>query len=148
MTAVDIYAWEVVDEADDIDREYHNLNERLTTRFDRNHYNLIHSRCVGPGIKTDRWRQYIRDMHHLLKRGGWAQLTEFLYHIQSDSGLLNDDEHPVRKWSDANKIAMERGNRNYAAARHLKQWMQEAGFRHVRQQIYNIPIGQWHMGEW
>lgn len=125
----------------------YNLNDRLNDPevFQRNAYDLIHSRFVGPGIKATRWASYIRDMKMLLRPNGWAQMTEYYPNIQSWSGRLTD-QSALTTWYKTYASAMERSNRNPRVGQRLQQYMIDAGLRDVGGTIYHMPIGGWNPG--
>ena len=56
--------------------------------FPSNHFDLVHSQMVAGGIHANRWRDYVRDMHRVLRPGGWCQLVEIYFNAQSDNGSL------------------------------------------------------------
>lgn len=147
----------------------HDLNRTIPPRHDDTvhdaSYDFVHSQCVGLGINANRWgrmerdrgrretRGYVADLYRLLRRGGRAQLVEYSYLIQSDAGLLGEDDD-VWKWSQRLKDSMDpprRGeqgriganNRDWTAARSLKARMEAAGFVGVTSTPYRLPIGSW-----
>ncbi|KAK0650642.1 Secondary metabolism regulator laeA [Lasiodiplodia hormozganensis] len=143
ITAVDVYPTNELpdDQPDNLWIEAWDLNQTLTPTYKPNEYDLIHSRLVAPGIKRDRWPRYIRDIVKLLKRGGWVQMAEFYYIIQSDSGRLTD-EHALMQWSNGYRHTMER-DRDPRIGRHLGQLMRSAGLTDVQEVTYRMPIGGW-----
>ncbi|KAF2094054.1 S-adenosyl-L-methionine-dependent methyltransferase [Rhizodiscina lignyota] len=145
VTAVDIWHADLPDQPDNLDCEHWNLNDPLTPTYKRDHYDFIHSRCVSPGIKKDRWRSYVRDIYRLLRRGGWAQLVEYYFIVQSDNGRINDD-NPISQWGTCYRRSME-GDRDPRAGRHIRQLMRDSGFSDVQEQIFHVPIGSWHNDE-
>lgn len=146
MTAIDIYPV-LIDQPPNLTLFGYNLNDRLNDPevFQRNAYDIIHSRFVGPGIKASRWSSYLRDMRMLLRSNGWVQLTEYYPNIQSSSGRLTDSSALVR-WYSAYVSAMERANRNPRVGQRLQHYMTEAGLRDVSGTIFNLPIGGWDPG--
>ena len=145
MTAIDIWPAELAEEPENLERELWNLNERLTPTYKTNHYDLIHSRCVAPGIEKDRWRGYIRDLVRLLKREGWLQMVEYYYIVQSDSGLLTDD-HALQQWGQVYRGAMEQ-DRDPRIGRTLAEKMRAAGLHDIHSRTFHIPIGNWSDGK-
>ncbi|KAF2145231.1 uncharacterized protein K452DRAFT_316320 [Aplosporella prunicola CBS 121167] len=143
VTAIDLYpAAELPDDQpDNLECEAWDLNQTLTPTYKPNYYDLVHSRLVAPGIKKERWRTYLRDIFRLLKRGGWVQMAEFYYIIQSDSGMLTD-EHALMQWSNAYRHITER-DRDPRIGRHLGQMMRTAGLADVQEVTYRMPIGGW-----
>ncbi|KAJ9635888.1 hypothetical protein H2201_000119 [Coniosporium apollinis] len=141
VTAVDIFPADVDDQPENLDFEVWDLNRTLTPTYDPNHYDLIHSRFVAPGIKRDRWPSYVRDLARLLKRNGWVQLVEYYYIIQSDSGLLTDN-HALQQWGNAYRQCME-GERDPRIGRRLPELLRTAGLVDVQERSFRMPIGGW-----
>jgi len=123
------------------------LNEPLTSTYRSNSFDLIHSRCVGPGIKKSRWSSYIRDLARLLRRGGWVQMVEYYYNIQSDSGRLTDN-HAMHRWGVTYRRTMEYIDRDPRIGRSLADKLRNAGLHDVHARTFQMPIGPWPTGEY
>ncbi|ORY00663.1 S-adenosyl-L-methionine-dependent methyltransferase [Clohesyomyces aquaticus] len=145
VTGVDIYPVLIADQPDNLYLYGYNLNERLNDPevFERNAYDLVHSRFVGPGIKKSRWRPYIRDMKSLTRPGGWIQLVEYYLNIQSESGRLTSSS-ALRRWWEAYSRALEDSNRSPRFGQRLQEHMTEAGLRDVGGVVLHLPVGAWH----
>jgi hypothetical protein len=146
VIAIDIYPATLPESSDNLEQQIWNLNDTLTGTYERDHYDLVHSRCVGPGLTRNRWRSYVRDLSRLLCRNGWLQVAEYYYNIQSDNGRLTE-EHALHKWGAVYRGASEALDRDPRVARTLKQLFEQAGLRDVREQVFRVPIGGWHPGE-
>lgn len=146
MTAIDIYPAVLPESSDNLEQQIWNLNDTLAGTYERNHYDLIHSRCVGPGITRSRWRNYVRDLSKLLCRNGWLQVAEYYYNVQSDNGRLTEN-HALHKWGTLYRGAQEALGRDPRVARNLKQQLVEAGLSNVREHLFRVPIGGWHLGK-
>jgi hypothetical protein len=133
------------DEPDNLTIEVWNLNSSLTDAYDSRSYDLIHSRFVAGGILKDRWPSYVKDLRRLLVKGGWVQMIEYNFIIQSDAGLLMED-HAIQQWQTVYKWYMDQ-NRDCRSGRSLAQWMRTAGLHDVEEYIYSVPIGAWKTGE-
>lgn len=142
---MDIYPAELPDEPDNLECEIWNLNHRLTDAYGRDTYDLVHSRCVAPGIEKDRWSGYIRDLARVTARGGWVQCAEFYYNIQSDSGRLEEHDS-LYQWGKLYREAIEI-DRDPRVGRVLGDKMRRAGLHDVHTRTFNIPIGGWPTGE-
>ncbi|KAL0261718.1 hypothetical protein SLS55_003148 [Diplodia seriata] len=139
VTAIDVYPTNELpdDQPDNLEIEAWDLNQTLTPTYKPNEYDLIHSRLVAPGIKRDRWPRYIRDIVRLLKRGGWVQMAEFYYIIQSDSGLLTD-EHALMQWSNGYRHTMEQDRDPRADPR--LQWVGQQNLENVGAMLDSLAI--------
>ncbi|KAF2661943.1 S-adenosyl-L-methionine-dependent methyltransferase [Lophiostoma macrostomum CBS 122681] len=144
VTGIDIYPILIADQPSNLFLFGYNLNDRLNDPevFERNAYDLIHSRFVGPGIKANRWASYVRDMKALMKPNGWLQMVEYYPNIQSWSGRLTS-QSALTRWYQAYVSAMERSNRNPRIGQRLQSYMTEAGLRDVGGSILHLPIGGW-----
>lgn len=137
----------VADQPDNLTLCGYNLNDRLRDPevFQSRAYDLIHSRFLSQGIKSNRWTSYIHDMRLLLRPGGWVQLVEYYPLIQSDSGRLTD-QAAVRRWWQSYEASMRRLNRDPRIGRRLKDILTQDGYRDVVVEVQHLPIGGWHSG--
>ncbi|KAI4614694.1 uncharacterized protein J4E87_009495 [Alternaria ethzedia] len=147
VTALDIFPMQM-DRPENLDLVAHNLNDPLRDPeiFKANHYDLIHSRFVFPGIKSGRWNGYIRDMRLLLRPGGWVQIMEYLPIIQSHNGRLTD-QNAVRRWWQEYQGAMADMDRDPRIGRRLKRLLLDNRYRDVNVDIVQLHIGDWSKNE-
>lgn len=145
VTAVDIYPARLPEEPDNLAIEIWDLNHSLIPAYTPGSYDLIHSRFIAGGIKKNRWRSYVRELSRLLQRGGWLQMVEYHFIIQSDSGLLTD-AHAIQQWQNAYKWYMEQ-EKDPRVGRRLSQLMRDAGLDSIQEYTYRLPIGSWPTGE-
>lgn len=147
MTGIDIFPLLVADQPDNLTLCGYNLNERLRDPdvFQARAYDLVHTRFVSPGIKSNRWASYVGDIKLLLKPGGWVQMTEYYPLIQSDNGRLTEAA-AVRRWWLAYESSMGRLNRDPRVGRRLQHLLSDKGFRDVKVDVERLPIGGWHTG--
>ncbi|KAF2636803.1 S-adenosyl-L-methionine-dependent methyltransferase [Massarina eburnea CBS 473.64] len=145
VLGIDIYPSILPEQPDNLDLSGYNLNDRLNDAglFERNAYDLVHSRFVGQGVKNSRWPSYVQDIRRLLKPGGWLQMMEYYPNIQSDSGLLPESSALTQWWINYARV-MERSNRAPRVGQRLQLLMGEAGLREVYGARINLPIGNWH----
>jgi hypothetical protein len=47
---------------------------------------------MAGAVHTNRWTQYGRDMLRVTRPGGWVQMIELSYNIQSDNGTLTEGQ--------------------------------------------------------
>lgn len=138
----------MADQPENLDACWYNLNDALNDPhiFQAKAYDLIHSRCIGAGIKGNRWTSYIRDMKLLLRPNGWIQIVEYYLNIQSSSGRLTDDS-AVRRWWNKYAEAMSRMNRDPRIGNRLQSLFVEAKLGDVRVETLQLPIGDWEPGK-
>lgn len=126
----------------------YNLNDRLNDPevFQARAYDLIHSRCIGAGIKSARWPSYLQDMKLLLRPGGWVHIVEYYLNIQSSSGMLTD-ESAIRRWWTEYADAMSRMDREPRIGTRLQHLFVEARLGDVKIDTIQLPIGNWDQGQ-
>ncbi|OGE53513.1 hypothetical protein PENARI_c007G04567 [Penicillium arizonense] len=115
------------------------LNRRFT--FPTNHFDLVHSRLLATGIHRARWPSYLRDIVSVLKPGGWVQMVEIYFNVQSDNGSLTDD-HALRRWSTHYLRALE-DRKDLRIGSKLRTLMTEAGFVEVDTKMIPLPLSAW-----
>lgn len=137
----------MADQPENLNLSAYNLNDRLNDAdvFRARAYDLIHSRFVSAGIKSNRWKSYIEDIKLLLRPGGWVQVVEYYLNIQSSSGRLTN-QSAVRRWWLAYAEAMNRMNRDPRIGTRLQHLFTEARFGDVRVETVQLPIGDWEAG--
>ncbi|KAF2805662.1 uncharacterized protein BDZ99DRAFT_540279 [Mytilinidion resinicola] len=150
VRGVDIYPADLAAEPTNLTLQVHNLNRSLDDILEPGEpkFHLINSSFVGPGIHRGRWPYYVHDLKKLTARGGWVQMMEYSYFIQSDSGLLTP-QHALSQWYAYYYQAMTMangGDRDPAIGGQLRQLMTNAGFSNVQGQTYSLPIGGWREG--
>jgi hypothetical protein len=138
----------MADQPDNLNLCEYNLNDALIDLevFKARPYDLIHSRCIGAGIKSNRWTSYIRDIKLLLRPNGWIQIVEYYLNIQSSSGRLTDDS-AVRRWWNKYSEAMSQMNRDPRIGNRLQNLFIEAKLGDVRVETLQLPIGDWESGK-
>ena len=86
------------------------------------------------------------DRNSNLKEGGWIELQDVDVHHYSEDDSIN----PGNQVYDAHENiieACERTGRSVRAGRHLKAWVEEAGFTNVHHEVFRIPFGPWPKDE-
>lgn len=142
--AIDIYPGHI-DGPENLKVGVCNLNDDAREwGFPPRSFDLINSRFLAPGINKRRWPEYVRDLARLLKRGGWLQMLEWGYLIQSDSGMLPANSY-CRRWNDLYREALD-GTKDLRVGQRLRELMEGAGLRNVQATPQMIPIGTWKEG--
>lgn len=139
----------MADQPENLHLEEYDLNKALNDAevFQAKAYDLIHSRCIGAGIKSNRWRSYIGDMRLLLRpNAGWIQIVEYYLNIQSSSGRLTD-QSAVRRWWLAYSDALSQMNREPRIGNRLQSLFTEAKLADIRVETVQLPIGDWETGK-
>ncbi|KFY08242.1 hypothetical protein V492_06410 [Pseudogymnoascus sp. VKM F-4246] len=123
--------------------EVDDLNRRFT--FARNSFDIVHSQLVAGGINAARWTTYLRDLFRVTRPGGWCQMVEVYYQVQSYNGTLTD-EHGLRQWSTRMFQSME-GLKDLRMPLHLANAMRTAGFVDIDHRMIPLPTCAWSDAE-
>ncbi|OJJ46766.1 hypothetical protein ASPZODRAFT_66834 [Penicilliopsis zonata CBS 506.65] len=115
------------------------LNRPFT--FPSRYFDLVHSQLVATGINRSRWPSYIRDIVRVLKPGGWVQMTEIYFNIQSDNGSITE-HNALRQWSTRYMGAFESLKDLRVGAR-LKDLLTAAGLVEVDTRMIPLPLSAW-----
>ncbi|KAF7125885.1 hypothetical protein CNMCM5793_002244 [Aspergillus hiratsukae] len=115
------------------------LNRRFT--FPSNHFDLVHSSLLATGINRARWTSYLADIKRVLKPGGWVQLIEIYFNVQSDNGSLTE-EHALRRWSTQFLRSYEQ-TKDLRVGTRLNNLLKDAGFEEVDARMIPLPLSGW-----
>ncbi|KAL4916958.1 S-adenosyl-L-methionine-dependent methyltransferase [Aspergillus aurantiobrunneus] len=115
------------------------LNRPFT--FSPNYFDLVHSRLLAAGINRSRWPSYIRDIKRILKPGGWVQMVEIYFNVQSDNGSINE-RHALRQWSSQLMRSMEE-IKDLRVGTRLKTLLMASGFTEVDSKMIPLPLSAW-----
>jgi len=83
----------------------------------------------------------LTSLNRVLKPGGWLQMIEFYYNIQSDNGSLTDN-HALRRWSDLYLRANEQ-SRDLRAPLRFRTLFDQAGFVDVETRMIPVHLNGW-----
>ncbi len=131
---------------------------------------------MAGGIHANRWREYVREIHRVLRPGGWCQLVEIYFNAQSDNGSLTHSEllrrqralrRGGRGWGERGRLeeltgmfsadhSLRRWSRRYLesmqpykdprAPLHLERLVRNAGFVDVETRLLPLPLSAWSTG--
>ncbi|KAH8648765.1 hypothetical protein BGZ60DRAFT_474253 [Tricladium varicosporioides] len=122
-----------------ISNSYADNNNGLT--FPSHNFDLVHSQMVANGIHVNRWTNYTRDMFRVTRPGGWCQMVELYYNVQSDNGSLTEG-HALRQWS-SRYLESHEGLKDLRVPLRLPALMREAGFVDVEHQMIPLHTCAW-----
>lgn len=106
------------------------------------HFDYIHGRALG-GTSSD-WPRFYAQVMENLRPGGWVEMQEY------DAWIFSDDDSCDRaprtmEWVSKLDEASALFGKRINVARFHRQWMEDAGFEDVQEQVFRIPIGPWAM---
>lgn len=84
----------------------------------------------------------INAQHRNLKPGGWCELKDWDFTLHSVDNSIPPDSHLV-KHHELLMQALEKIGLDWDTGRHLKRWVEDAGFENVEEQVLIVPIGTW-----
>jgi trans-aconitate methyltransferase len=106
-------------------------------------FDYVHARTVGGGIAD--WPRFLRQGWHSLKPGGWFEVQEFECWIRSDDGTHEEARNANNFMTLLGQASVKHG-RPVNIAKSVRQWMVDAGFDSVTDDIYKVIYGLLYMG--
>ncbi|KAJ9142910.1 Methyltransferase [Pleurostoma richardsiae] len=88
------------------------------------------------------WNRFVKNAYDNLEPGGWLELIDCGFPIESDDGTLNDDQ-VIMKWINMLLEASKSFGRSLADARDHKERLIQAGFRNVERKTFKWPTNPW-----
>lgn len=79
------------------------------------------------------------------KRGGWVQMVEIYFNVQSDNGSITE-QHALREWSRRYMRSLE-DLKDLRVASRLASLMTEAGLQEVDMRMIQLPLSAWSRGK-
>lgn len=83
--------------------------------------------------------------HRVLKPGGWVQMIEIYFNVQSDNGSITD-EHALRRWSTQYMRAQE-DRKDLRIGTRLRSMLTSAGLTEVDTKMIPLPLSAWGNGK-
>ncbi|EXJ65684.1 uncharacterized protein A1O5_11211 [Cladophialophora psammophila CBS 110553] len=108
------------------------------------HFDYIHGRALC-GSVADWPRLFTQALSHL-NPGGWVEMQEYHCQVYSDDGSL-DQAIYLKNWVEEMNEGSKRFGKELKTANKLKNYMQDAGYIDVHEEIYKCPIGPWAKGK-
>ncbi|PYH74613.1 class I SAM-dependent methyltransferase [Aspergillus vadensis CBS 113365] len=127
------------DVAENLEFQVDDLNRPFT--FPPKYFDLVNSRMMATGIDGSRWSSYIQDIKRVLKPGGWVQLVEIYFNVQSDNGSLTE-KHALRQWSTKLMSSVE-DVKDLRVGTRLRDLLLAAGLKEVESTMIPVPLCEW-----
>ncbi|GME45651.1 putative tam domain methyltransferase protein [Neofusicoccum parvum] len=104
------------------------------------YFDFIHNRNFVCSIRD--WPRLVEQCYRHTKPGGYVEFQEKHPLMLSDDGTLAPSS-PLALWSTHFFAAGEKFGKSPTSPRHLKGWMEAAGFVDVREHALKLPVGPW-----
>jgi phage-related protein len=72
-----------------------------------------------------------------LNPGGWVEFVDIPTKIFSDDGSLQNAPS-INEWDRLHNEASQRFGKRMDVVQHYRQWMIDAGFKNVREDVYKV----------
>ncbi|RDI88493.1 hypothetical protein Vi05172_g1412 [Venturia inaequalis] len=118
---------------DDVESEW--------TYSDDEKFDFIHGRSMGGGIGD--WARLHQQAFEHLKPGGWFEMQEYEAWVgdQDDPDMTRAPN--IKKWVDLVVEASIMFGKSVKVAKEQRQFMIDAGFTDVQDDVFTVPIGAW-----
>ncbi|KAL4971038.1 class I SAM-dependent methyltransferase [Aspergillus stella-maris] len=103
-------------------------------------FNYIHMRGIEGSVKN--FHRLFEQAHQNLNTGGWFEICDFTVGVFSDDDSAEKATN-MRRWRDLLVEASQKFGKEFSVAKKYKQWMIDAGFKSVREEIYKVPFSPW-----
>ena len=98
-------------------------------------FDYIHGRGVCGSVAD--WPKFFAQAYHNLKPGGWLEMQEYQTWVFSDDNTIEKAPF-VRDWCRGVDDGSMKFGKRFRTAQLHKQWMQEAGFIDVREEVHKV----------
>jgi trans-aconitate methyltransferase len=99
-------------------------------------FDLIHGRALGGSIAD--WTRFYQQVYAHLKPGGWIEMQEYEAWIRSDDDTINQGGKWVSEWQRLVDEASIKFGKRFNVAEMQKQYLIDAGFVDVQEDIYKV----------
>ena len=96
---------------------------------------FIHARNLAGGVRD--YPRLYGEIKENLNPGGWAQVVDFAVDIFSDDDSMKKAPYITRWIELLDEASLKFGKRLNIAHQH-KQWMIDAGFKNVKEEVYKV----------
>ncbi|KAF1827469.1 S-adenosyl-L-methionine-dependent methyltransferase [Dissoconium aciculare CBS 342.82] len=104
-------------------------------------FDYIHGRGMGGSVSD--WPLLCRRSLEHLNPGGWFEIQDYDTAIYAYNDPDLETAPRTREWQVLVNLAAERSGRTMNVAHRQKQWMIEAGYQDVHEEVVQVPIGTW-----
>lgn len=98
-------------------------------------FDYIHVRSLGGGISD--WKKFLKQAYNHVKPGGWVEIQEYETWLRSDDGTA-ERAPMLMDWQYKIDEASRLFGRHMNVAPNLAQWMEDAKFINVQDDVYKV----------
>ncbi|RDW81498.1 class I SAM-dependent methyltransferase [Aspergillus mulundensis] len=103
-------------------------------------FDYIHMRGIEGSVRD--FPRLFKQAHDNLSPGGWFEICDFTVGIFSDDDSAEKATN-LQQWRDLLVEASQKFGKEFSVAQNYQQWMIDAGFDDVREEIYKVPFSPW-----
>ncbi|KAH8889927.1 S-adenosyl-L-methionine-dependent methyltransferase [Thozetella sp. PMI_491] len=103
-------------------------------------YDYVHIRNMTGSI--DNWPDFYSVVFKHLKSGGWVEHMEMSGQIMSENNTLSKTSS-LAQWRDLFQEIGAKTGKTFAVCEEMREYLEEAGFKEISEQVYKVPIGTW-----
>lgn len=100
-------------------------------------FDFIHGRELTGSVRD--YPELFRRIKNNLVPGGWAEMGEVAAEAFSDDDSLQRAPN-LREWMRLQEEAGLKFGKKMNVAQHYKQWMIDAGFKNVKEEVYKVYL--------
>ena len=116
---------------------YFEINDFESEWHFKRPFDFIHGRNIVGSVRD--YPLLFKRAHENLNNGGWAEFIDFLTVPFSDDGTLEKCPN-FSEWCRLLNEASAKLGKPLGVAANLKQWMIDAGFKNVQEEIYKVCL--------
>ncbi|KAL2822794.1 S-adenosyl-L-methionine-dependent methyltransferase [Aspergillus cavernicola] len=103
-------------------------------------FDYIHMRAIEGSVKD--FNRLFKQAHDNLTPGGWFEICDFPVGVFSDDDTAEKATN-MQQWRELLVEASGKFGKQFSVANNYKQWMTDAGFKNVQEEIYKVPFSPW-----
>ena len=105
-------------------------------------FDYVHGRYLCAYLND--FPSLFRSIHDNLRPGGWVEFQETVLHFQAIDGTLEGTA--LQRWNTLLLQGIRDMGRDALSATRYKDWMADAGFVNIQEQVFAVPMNPWARG--
>ncbi|RMJ27592.1 Methyltransferase [Aspergillus sp. HF37] len=103
-------------------------------------FDFIHARSLAGAVRD--FPRFCARIKNNLKPGGWVEFVDFPAELFSDDESRQNAPN-ISEWCKLLDDASQKFGKDLNVTSKYKQWLIDAGFRNVKEDVYKIPVNPW-----